>query len=89
MEPLAAKLWPELNGQIGKKMDHARIEAAVVDRAQNAVYLTLRAQELFLTEECRQLEQLLAGRFEGFSVSVRNALQYEQLDANAVLTLAE
>ena len=89
MEPLVAKLWPELTGQIGEKMDRARVEAAVVDRAQNAVYLTLRAEELFLAEECHQLEQLLSGRFEGFSVSVRNALHYDQMDGDTVLTLAE
>ena len=89
MEPLVAKLWPELTGQIGEKMDCARVEAAVVDRAQNAVYLTLRAEELFLAEECHQLEQLLSGRFEGFSVSVRNALHYDQMDGDTVLALAE
>ena len=89
MEPLVAKLWPELTGQIGEKMDRARVDAAVVDRAQNAVYLTLRAEELFLAEECHQLEQLLSGRFEGFSVSVRNALHYDQMDGDTVLALAE
>ena len=32
---------------------------------------------------------LLRGRFEGFSVSVRNALTYEDLDEAGVLALAE
>ena len=84
-----SKLWPEVAGQIGDKLEGAAVEAVAVERAQNAVYLTLRAQAPFTSSECAQLGMLLRGRFEGFSVSVRNALTYEDLDEAGVLALAE
>ncbi len=70
-------------------MEDARVEAVVVERAQRTVYLTLHTSHPFTSSECAQLEALLAGRFEGFSVSVRNALDYAALDRDGVLALAE
>ncbi|HIV87750.1 MAG TPA: PHP domain-containing protein, partial [Candidatus Pygmaiobacter gallistercoris] len=89
MQALVAKLWPEMSGQIGEKLGTARVEAVVVERSRRAVYLTLGTDRPFAPDECYQLESLLADRFEGFSVSVRNALSYSSLDRDGVLALAE
>lgn len=89
MEALVLKLWPEVGGELGEKLAGAAVKAVAVDRSAALVTVTLQAPVPFTAEQQQQLAQLLTGRFEGFCVQVRNALQYEDLGPAELLALAE
>ncbi|MDD2993031.1 MAG: PolC-type DNA polymerase III [Pygmaiobacter sp.] len=89
MEALILKLWPEVGGELGEKLAGAAVKAVAVDRAAALVTVTLHAPVPFTTEQQQQLAQLLTGRFEGFCVQVRSALQYEDLGPAELLVLAD
>jgi DNA polymerase-3 subunit alpha (Gram-positive type) len=89
LEALILKLWPEVGGELGEKLAGAAVKAVAVDRAAALVTVTLHAPVPFTTEQQQQLAQLLTGRFEGFCVQVRSALQYEDLGPAELLVLAD
>ncbi len=89
MEALVLKLWPEVGGELGEKLAGAAVKAVAVDRSAALVTVTLQAPVPFTAEQQQQLAQLLTGRFEGFCVQVRSALQYEDLGPAELLALAE
>ena len=89
MEALVLKLWPEVGGELGEKLAGAAVKSVAVDRSAALVTVTLQAPVPFTAEQQQQLAQLLTGRFEGFCVQVRSALQYEDLGPAELLALAE